>query len=90
MTSIEATRHKDIGKNVKTIARARGVTMRDIAAAIDRTEQSLHARMRGETRFALDDLYVIASLLSCTVADLLSDPSEVLRTSSAWDLVDAA
>lgn len=50
----------------------RDVTQQQLAERIGMAQQSLSRRLRGETRFSIDELQLIADVLDVAITDLLS------------------
>lgn len=57
---------------VKRLLRARGLTYRDVARALDLLEASVKRVFAGE-RFTVDRLARVAALLGCTLAELMQE-----------------
>jgi transcriptional regulator with XRE-family HTH domain len=58
--------------NVKAEMARRDVTQQQLAERIGMAQQSLSRRLRGETRFSIDELQLIADVLDVAITDLLS------------------
>lgn len=79
-----------IGTNVRTIARARGLSLRGIAKAMDfNNEQVLFTRLSGKSKMSVIELEKLAGILEVDVAVLLGDPSDLVGRTSGWWSVTA-
>ncbi len=77
-----------VGKNVKTVARARGISIRALSAAMGyKSEQVLHTRLSGVSKLSVDELDQLADILEVPVAVLLSDPSTLVGSNPLWSYV---
>lgn len=64
--------HKTVAANVRAEAARMNVTQAQIAEVIGKTQQVVSSKMRGQTPFQLDELAVVAPLMSMTVAELIT------------------
>lgn len=71
--------------NVRTIARARGITMKSLAEGVGwKNVQVLYTRLSGVSKMKVEELDQIAEALGTTPERLLSDPSTLLESISRW------
>jgi transcriptional regulator with XRE-family HTH domain len=61
----------------------RGVKQQEIAARLGITQPSLSMRLRGRTRWTINDLVIVAETLNVPVSVLLTSPDEGLGGSHA-------
>ena len=61
----------------------RGVKQQDLAVRLGITQPSLSMRLRGRTRWTINDLVIVAETLSIPVSVLLTSPDEGLGGSHA-------
>lgn len=62
-----------LGENLKRIRTEKGVSRKDLAAAIGIDESSYGKYERGERNLPADKIYNLAIALNCSVADILGD-----------------
>jgi transcriptional regulator with XRE-family HTH domain len=61
-----------VTSNVRAEMARRDLTQQTLASRIGMKQQSLSRRLRGETRFSIDELQLIADALDVSITDLLS------------------
>jgi len=76
---------KRVGTNVRTIARARGITIKELSKRMGyKNEQVLYTRLSGESKLSVDELEKLAEVLDTEAATLLSDISGLLVRTRGW------
>lgn len=79
-----------IGANVRTIARARGLSLRAIAKEMNfNNEQVLFTRLSGKSKMSVTELERLAAILDVPIDLLLRDPSRLLGSENLWLSVTA-
>lgn len=79
-----------VAVNIRTIARGRGISMKNLAALMGwKNVQVLYTRLSGESKMSVDELDKFAEHLSTTPERLLSDPSTLLESISRWMMTSA-
>ena len=68
--------HSTVAANVRAECARLGVSQKDIAAALGKTQQVVSSKMRGQTPFQLNELAVIAPMLHMTVLELIAGVRE--------------
>lgn len=69
------TQAQTVPSNVRAEMARRGITQATVARALGKTQQAVSARLNGKVAFDVDELHVVAELLSLTPADLLTPVS---------------
>ena len=62
-----------VAEEVRAMMGRRRVTGKQVAAAIGVSQPQASARINGAVAWSVDDVYAVAALLDCKVADLLPD-----------------
>lgn len=57
------------------LMRDRRITQAQLAARLGLAQSAVSARLRGETRFSIDEVEVIADLLGVTINDIVATPA---------------
>lgn len=73
-----------VAANVRTIARARGIKLKDLAGRLGMSEPVFYKRLKGDSRLTVEELEAIAENLNTTAGTLLADPSDLLERLSRW------
>ena len=63
----------------------RGVKQQEIADRLGITQPSLSMRLRGRTRWSINDLVIVAETLNVPVSVLLTNPDEGLGSSNTGE-----
>jgi hypothetical protein len=83
MTTVER-----IATNVRTIVAARRLKMKTVIASFGMSPQVFYKRMKGESKWSIDELEVLAEILDVDVADFLRDPSALVERTRGWSTAD--
>jgi transcriptional regulator with XRE-family HTH domain len=65
-----------IARNLRTLARDRGIPIQLVAHRLGISRQQLHSRLNGQTGLEVDELRELARILETSVDELLRDPEE--------------
>lgn len=76
---MDTTRATRSAERVRELARSRGASQQDLAAAIGLTQQAVSRRLNGQVEFRLNELQGIAALLEVPLEQLLA-PAEAEAT----------
>ncbi|MET3635631.1 helix-turn-helix domain-containing protein [Curtobacterium oceanosedimentum] len=65
--------NRTVADTVRAEVARKGLTSKDVAAAIDRSRTAAYRRMYGEVPFTVEELRAVATLVGCTVSYLLGE-----------------
>jgi transcriptional regulator with XRE-family HTH domain len=94
MTDFGSTRHagesihvgigvqRRVGQNIRTVARYRGVSLKNVAEACGWSQQALYERLRGGVKLSVDELQLIADVLGVTPEGLFA--RDLVIRDSGW------
>jgi DNA-binding Xre family transcriptional regulator len=71
-----------VALNIRTIAKLRRIAMKDLQAQMGMSPQVFFKRLKGDSKWTIDELEECATILDVDTADLLRDPSDLLTRRS--------
>ena len=74
-----------VSREVRAWMARRGVKQQEIADRLGITQPSLSMRLRGRTRWTINDLVIVAETLKVPVSALLTSPDEDLGSSNTGE-----
>lgn len=75
--TIDSEWQRELGTAIRTVAKARGVRILDLAVALDVSPQQVHSRLNGDTSITVGEFKRIAAALGLDPAALLSLPDDL-------------
>lgn len=86
-TSPEALRAQ-IGRCVRTVMAARGVTAREVARALQMAESRFSERLSGRVPFKAEELAETAAILGVSAGVFFEDPAELVQNRKMLHLAE--